>query len=670
VGVTQLNNSFHLTYEVCDDTQLDNDDTNGVATFDFGDATAQIRAELPSGQNLNVSYYESESDALSEQNAISDITNHRNENAPHTQNIYVRVESEDLNACMGLGHHITLNVKPLPVKQLIPNYILCGTENTASFDLSTVTPDVIGAQIEPLYVSYHLSKQDAIDNNPITTPEAFSNTTNPQTIFVRVHYDQNNNQQLDQGECLRTDLNFNLEVEAPPVLKTPDLLVKCSDAFEAEFDLTEREGQITDGDETLVVSYYKSAMDLQNNNPILNPTQYLSEQQFKTILVQAEWPSKCTSIVELELEVLLYAQLNNNPDPIEDCESDNDGLDIFDLTLRETQIVNNLDLSMFEFSYYELENEANLGTANSIPDPTSFINTTPFNQTIFIRIKQLGSPCFQIIALDIIVNQGPETALEDRYLICFDADYQLVTPSGETLLSSPPMDTGLDPNIYDFQWYAGTQEEVINDPELFVLDGETNPSLTTIQEGVYTVVVTNQLTGCEMSISTLLIKSSPPDEITAKILHPPFTFPNAVEVLVTGAGNYQYALEDGPWQEENIFANLGYGEHRISVRDRLGCAVEDMTINIIDYPKYFTPNGDGYHDSWNISSLRLETTAKIYIFDRYGKLLKELRPTGDGWDGTFNGSPMPSDDYWFLVEFFGNDSDELNRFKPHFTLKR
>ena len=122
---------------------------------------------------------------------------------------------------------------------------------------------------------------------------------------------------------------------------------------------------------------------------------------------------------------------------------------------------------------------------------------------------------------DFHFDQGPETALEDRYLICFDADYQLVTPSGETLLSSPPMDTGLDPNIYDFQWYAGTQEEVINDPGLFVLDGEINPSLTTIQEGVYTVVVTNKLTGCEMSISTLLIKSSPPDEITAKILHPP-----------------------------------------------------------------------------------------------------------------------------------------------------
>jgi gliding motility-associated-like protein len=62
-----------------------------------------------------------------------------------------------------------------------------------------------------------------------------------------------------------------------------------------------------------------------------------------------------------------------------------------------------------------------------------------------------------------------------------------------------------------------------------------------------------------------------------------------------------------------------------------------ITINIIDYPKYFTPNGNGYHGTWNISSLKPESNAKIYIFDRYGKLLKEIRPWSDGWDGTFNG---------------------------------
>ena len=95
-----------------------------------------------------------------------------------------------------------------------------------------------------------------------------------------------------------------------------------------------------------------------------------------------------------------------------------------------------------------------------------------------------------------------------------------------------------------------------------------------------------------------------------------------------------------------------------------------ITINIIDYPKYFTPNGDGYHGTWNISSLMPESNAKIYIFDRYGKLLKEIRPWSDGWNGTFNGIPKPSNDYWFSVEYQVDGSDKLKQFKAHFTLKR
>ncbi|MFT6602487.1 MAG: gliding motility-associated-like protein, partial [Dokdonia donghaensis] len=63
--------------------------------------------------------------------------------------------------------------------------------------------------------------------------------------------------------------------------------------------------------------------------------------------------------------------------------------------------------------------------------------------------------------------------------------------------------------------------------------------------------------------------------------------------------------------------------------------------------------------------------AKIFIFDRYGKLLKQLSPTSPGWDGTFNGQPMPSNDYWFRVEF--TEVDDLGTQRTvngHFTLKR
>ncbi|HZW62131.1 MAG TPA: T9SS type B sorting domain-containing protein, partial [Flavobacteriaceae bacterium] len=65
--------------------------------------------------------------------------------------------------------------------------------------------------------------------------------------------------------------------------------------------------------------------------------------------------------------------------------------------------------------------------------------------------------------------------------------------------------------------------------------------------------------------------------------------------------------------------------------------------------------------------------AKIYIFDRYGKLLKQLSPTGSGWDGMYNGEPLPSSDYWFTVEYYepGQGSESgTKEFRSHFTLKR
>jgi gliding motility-associated-like protein len=90
-------------------------------------------------------------------------------------------------------------------------------------------------------------------------------------------------------------------------------------------------------------------------------------------------------------------------------------------------------------------------------------------------------------------------------------------------------------------------------------------------------------------------------------------------------------------------------------------------VTIIDYPYYFTPNGDGIHDTWNIVGLADKPGTRIYIFDRYGKLLKQISSTGAGWDGTYNGSQMPSDDYWFTVDY---EEGTMKQFKAHFTLKR
>ena len=89
------------------------------------------------------------------------------------------------------------------------------------------------------------------------------------------------------------------------------------------------------------------------------------------------------------------------------------------------------------------------------------------------------------------------------------------------------------------------------------------------------------------------------------------------------------------------------------------------------YPKFFTPNADGIHDTWNILGIETLTDPTVFIFDRYGKLLKQLDETS-GWDGTFNGREMPSSDYWFRLEYERPENGIVvaSTVRTHFSLVR
>src|SRR5690606_31929171 len=149
---------------------------------------------------------------------------------------------------------------------------------------------------------------------------------------------------------------------------------------------------------------------------------------------------------------------------------------------------------------------------------------------------------------------------------------------------------------------------------------------------------------------------------------PAFAGTHAIEATAEGLGDYVFRLDDGPFQEEGYWENVSPGTHIVTITDANGCGTVTIEVSVIDYPMFFTPNNDGYHDTWNIIGIESMPTAKIYIFDRHGKLLKQISPTGQGWDGTYNGRAVPSSDYWFRVEY---REDERNKeFKGHFTLKR
>src|SRR5690606_33577317 len=97
-----------------------------------------------------------------------------------------------------------------------------------------------------------------------------------------------------------------------------------------------------------------------------------------------------------------------------------------------------------------------------------------------------------------------------------------------------------------------------------------------------------------------------------------------------------------------------------------GCGTSlPYEIYVLDYPRFFTPNNDGNNDTWMIKNTHLLGRFEVFIFDRYGKLLKQINQNHIEWDGNYNGKTLSSDDYWFTLVY-----DENKRVNGHFSLKR
>ena len=147
---------------------------------------------------------------------------------------------------------------------------------------------------------------------------------------------------------------------------------------------------------------------------------------------------------------------------------------------------------------------------------------------------------------------------------------------------------------------------------------------------------------------------------------------NNIEFFVVGNSSYEYAINGGDFQDESVFLDVPPGINTVIINDKNGCGItEPIEFLVVGYPKFFTPNGDGMHETWNVLGTETLENPTVFVFDRYGKYLTQLTGTG-GWDGRYNGVDMPSSDYWFRFEYGEQENGALvaKTRKTHFTLKR
>ena len=356
----------------------------------------------------------------------------------------------------------------------------------------------------------------------------------------------------------------------------------------------------------------------------------------------------------------------NKPTPKEVCDDNDDGFITYDLTATvESEVVGTIPNPNYAIAYYYSLADAT-ANQNAIANPSAYVNKIQDKDTVWIVVTNTAviTACKAITQVDIKVKRlrPTITSISGSNTLC-------VKWGTNKLLSGLRLDSGIsDPN-YTLQWYLNDVAIPLATKKIY--------QINTVAPGDYTVRATaTNGSACTMIPSAVftVIQSGPAVAVGKGYTVSNYFTTNQVVTLKVegfGAGYYQFSLDDGEIVDNGgVFENVRPGIHTVRVYDKKGntsCDVLQINnILAIDYPRFFTPNGDGFNDFWRIEGL--DSSAKIYIFDRYGKVLTALKGGDLGWDGTYNGRPMFSDDYWFTIDYLEGSSRKI--FKAHFAIKR
>ncbi|WGD33663.1 T9SS type B sorting domain-containing protein [Olleya sp. YS] len=377
------------------------------------------------------------------------------------------------------------------------------------------------------------------------------------------------------------------------------------------------------------INYY---FDIGLTQPI-NGDNYANVTNPQIIFVEViNTDTGCTDVAEITLEV--NTSLVNDV-TLQACDDDiADGITTFVLSDADSQILGGLPANLTT-AFYSTYNDALLGQN---PLSNTFDNTIPYNQTIYTRVSEDNS-CYGIAEVFLVVN--PILPIENNEVVYYCTN---LFPNTITLSTQVT-----DPN-YSFIWSTG----------------DTTSAIQVNQEGAYTVDIINNNTLCSQTKVFTILNSNVATIDSVNVID--VSQNNSITINVSGEGTYEYALNfNGPYQASNVFNNIEAGEYTVYIKDtKSDCGTISITVYVLGYPKFFTPNDDNINDTWQIKGIpsNFQATFRVNIYNRFGKLLYTMDNPNDSWDGKFNGIKLPTSDYWFTA-FLARGK----YFTGHFTLK-
>jgi len=623
-----------------------------------------------------------------------------------TQTIYAQLSVNGLE-CVTLieVNLLVINSPVLPSEALI--YAQCEelpniADGIVVFDLpsyeqTTLYAEIIAAggdtsEYTATYYTALLASGNPDPASLIGAPNSYENTTTPdQVIYVVVTH--TGSVTVPATGC-STIKAITLHVDLlPTALYTPievcddDDSETIGDGF-IEFNLTDYISIITGGATNISVDFYTDQAEAEAGagaSLIATPTAFTNTVNPQAIFARVYNPiTGCYAVAIVRLHV------NPNPTPLsnaeiiatlgnqgvlEECDGNVDGSGAiseqvaeFDLTQWEITILNGE--SGVSAAYYTSVDDAAAGL-NAITTPATYTNIAN-PQTIYVSVINdgtginpvtPGTGCYTVVEFQLYVPVPEVTVVADKTVICVDANGVPLTDTTLPLLTATAGPAAAA--AYNYQWALNG----------VAIAGATNQTLEASLPGDYTVTVSGptDLDCINVSQAVTIEVSGVPQGYDANVTT--LAFADSHEIVATATSTipgivFWYSLDGSEPTMDGTFENVGPGIHIVTISDGKNCWTKDETVTIIDYPHFFTPNGDGINDTWAIIGQEGIPISQIYIFNRFGKLLTQLDPDGAGWDGTYNGSQMPASDYWFKIIYIEGDDSTQKELKAHFSLKR
>ncbi|WP_111683534.1 T9SS type B sorting domain-containing protein [Winogradskyella tangerina] len=593
---------------VCDDISND-----GVEEFDLSTKISEIEQGI--SENLTITFYTS---LFNAENSI-DALPLQYTNTANPQTIFVQIDNGTI--CNSITS-FELNVIQVPdVNASIP-LTSCDADydGLTVFDLTQAEFDILDVRQDDIVITYFANFEDAeADVNVIADPEAYTNTSNPQTVYIKITNTISNCYSL---------VPIELIVNTPPAINDFQSYDICDNESNS-FDLLTINDILVDDANGIMFEYYSNEADaLAQENALDTNYTYITNSDILFVRVTSGITA-CHIIYEFNLNVNPIP-VANQPENLESCDDDFDGLLEFDLSQQDASILGGQNPLNYSVSYFNSAQDANANTS------AIDLNYFAFDsEIIYARVENNTTGCYSTTQFSVTIHPLPVIDIEDQ-VICLD---------------NLPLIVSANTNISSDQYLWST--------------GEISPEIEITEIGTYWVTVTTEF-GCE---DTRVFDVSESEAATIEATEViDFSDPNNITVTISGIGDYLYQLDDGEPQESNVFENVAMGYHTITIIDLNGCSEVTREVLVIDIPKHMTPNNDGQFDTWHIVGVETLPGTIIHIFDRYGKLLKVLGHDTPGWDGTFNGHKLPASDYWFVADVRrGSQSFQV---KGHFAIRR